>query len=621
MPLRGAGSVSPPIHVFVLAVALFAAVCAALSFLAPVTFAHVPAIASRAVRFRVFGFFNLYLSCSLCLERRGVAKFLARLSKASGQATSELRIAFQTWLRSESPLHLIIFASVLAIAVGARLAYLFEPIQYDEAFTYLVYARHPLWDGISNYSAPNNHLFNTALVHLCVRIFGGSEWALRLPALLAGVGIVPATYLLARRLLFDKNGALMSAAVSAASVPLIYYSVSARGYALLVLVSLLLFALCTKAQQCGSEATWAAIVLASAVGFAVMPTMLFPYATAMVWTICNTALSKSRSLRMVIKEISIASVCILVLAVFAYSPAMLRTGPKSIVANRFVRPLDWSGFLKYSKGFPQLLWRDWAFAIPSWLLVIFLLGFALSLIRYKQAFKSVLLLPTIVVMAGALCLALRVVPSTRVFLYVVPVLVIYSCAGVCILLRFLTRSLPVAPETLVPVASLVFSALLTFSVVRSAVLPRLNDLAGFRRASEVVGFLRSLGPNQKIIALPPCDAPLEYYAKRQGQTFFWTAADTPGTYFIAFNESSSTLVNEIRDSSFLTLNGIRSICGIDNRAPTDLVKRFGDDSIYAVEGRGSPCGVILQPIGRPGSIPGDGSTGRKGCGTFPTLCL
>ena len=582
-------------HVFVLAVALFAAVCAALSFLAPVTFAHIPAIANRAVRFRVFAIFNLFVSCSLYLERGGAAKFLAGLSKASGQAISQLRLAFRTWLRSESPLHLIIFASVLTIAVGVRLIYLFEPIRYDEAFTYLTYARHPLWDAISNYSYPNNHLFHTALVHVCVRLFGGSEWVLRLPALLAGVGIVPATYLLARRLLHDKNAALMSAAVSAASVTLIDFSVSARGYTLMVLVSLVVFALCTKVQQCGSEATWAAIALASAFGFAVMPTMLFPYATAMAWTVCSTALSKRRSLGMVIKEIAITSVCTVVLAVFAYSPAMLRTGPKSIGANRFVRPLDWSGFLKYSKGFPELLWRDWTVAIPSWLLVIFLLGFALSLIRYKQAFKSALLLPIIVVMAGALCLAHRVVPGTRVFLYVVPVLIIYSSAGVCILLRFVTRSLPVVPETLVPMASLVCSVLLTFSVVRSAVIPRLDDLFGLRRAHEVVGFLRSLGPDQKIIAMAPCDAPLEYYAKRQGQTFYWTAGDTPGPYFIVVNELSSTVADEIQgDSSFLTLNGIRSICGIDNGASADLVKRFGNDSVYAIEGRGSSCGAILM---------------------------
>ena len=370
---------------------------------------------------------------------------------------------------------------------------------------------------------------------------------------------------------------------------------NARGYTLLVLVSLLVFALCTKVQQCESEATWTAIALVSAFGFAVMPTMLFPYATAMAWTVCCAALSKSRSLGTVIKEIAITSVCTVVLAVLAYSPAMLRTGPKSIVANQFVRPLDWSGFLKYSKGFPQLLWRDWTVAIPNWLLVIFLLGFALSLIRYRQAFKSALLLPTIVVTAGALCLAHRVVPPQRVFLYVVPVLIIYSSAGVCILWRFVTRSLPVAPETLMPIASLGCSVLLTFSLVRSAVILRLDDVVGLRRANEIVGFLRNLGPGQTVIAMAPCNYPLEYYAERQGQTFFGTAGNTRGPYFIVVNELSSTLADEIQeDSSFLTLNGIRSICGIDNGSSADLVKRLGNNSVYAIESRHSSCGTILM---------------------------
>ena len=590
--------VSPDVYVLVLAVVIFAAVCGPLSLLAPVAFAHVPAIANRAVRFRVFALFNLFVSCSLYLERAGAAKFLARLNKASVEAIFQLRLAFRTWLRSESPLHLIIFSSILAISFGLRLAYLFEPIRYDEAFTYLTYARHPLWDALSNYSYPNNHLLHTALVHICIRLLGGSEWALRVPAVLAGVAIIPATYLLARRLLLDKDAALMSAAISAASVTLIDFSVSARGYTLLVLASLLVFALCTKVQQCGSEATWAAIGLTSAFGFAVMPTMLFPYATAMAWTVCSTVLSKIRSLVVVIKEIAITSVCTVVLTAFAYSPAMLRTGPKSIVANRFVRPLDWLGFLKYSRGFPQLLWRHWTVAIPSWLLVIFLLGFVLSLIRYKQAFSnsnSALLLPVIIVMAAALSLAHRVVPGPRIFLYVVPVLIIYVSAGVCILLRFVTQFLPVVSENLVCVASLVFSVLLGVSVVRSGIILRLDDLGGLRRANEVVGLLHNLGPDQKIIAMAPCDAPLEYYAERQGLTF-GADGNTPGTYFIVVNELSSTMAEENQgDSSFLTLNGIRRICGIDNGASADLVKRFGNDSVYAVvEGQGSPCGAILM---------------------------
>jgi hypothetical protein len=48
------------------------------------------------------------------------------------------------------------------------------------------------------------------------------------------------------------------------------------------------------------------------------------------------------------------------------------------------------------------------------------------------------------------------------------------------------------------------------------------------------------------------------------------------------------------DSSFLTLRGIRRICGLENGASADLVKRFGNDSVYAIEGRGSSCGAILM---------------------------
>jgi hypothetical protein len=409
------------------------------------------------------------------------------------------------------------------------------------------------------------------------------------------VGIVPATYLLARRLLHDKNAALMSAAVSAASVTLIDFSVSARGYTLMVLASLLLFALCTKVQQDASDPVWTAIVLVSGMGFAVMPTMLYPFAAAMAWTVCSVALSKRRSLATVVKEVAAGAICTGVLAVVAYSPAMLRTGPNSIVANRFVQPLDWPAFLAYGKGFPQLLWRHWTAAIPGGLMVLFLVGFVLSLVFYRQAFRSALLLPILVAMAGALCLAHRVVPGPRVFVYAAPVLAIYSSAGVCLLLRFAARGVPpLATETLLPLASVACAGLLTFFAVRSGVVPYLDDLSGLRRANDVVGFLANLGP-VKIIAMAPCDAPLEYYANRQGQSFVGATENTTGPYFIVVNELSATMAEENQgDSSFLTLRGIRRICGLENGASADLVKRFGNDSVYAIEGRGSSCGAILM---------------------------
>src|SRR2546425_3783489 len=95
----------------------------------------------------------------------------------------------------------------------------------DESATFLYYASHPLPVAVSIYGSPNNHILHTVLMHLSYVIFGASEWALRLPAFLAGVAIVPLTYVVARSL--GNRGALLAAALSASAPVLIDYSTDA----------------------------------------------------------------------------------------------------------------------------------------------------------------------------------------------------------------------------------------------------------------------------------------------------------------------------------------------------------------------------------------------------------
>ena len=96
--------------------------------------------------------------------------------------------------------------------------------------------------GVSAYDFPNNHIFYTFLAHVAFILFGSEPWVLRLPALFAGVLIVPATYMTVR-IFYDKYAAILSAGIIAASVPFIRYSTQARGYTLVCLVTLLVVSL------------------------------------------------------------------------------------------------------------------------------------------------------------------------------------------------------------------------------------------------------------------------------------------------------------------------------------------------------------------------------------------
>ena len=117
---------------------------------------------------------------------------------------------------------------ITAVGIAVRWASLFQPIRYDEAATWIDYASRPLAQSLSDYRFPNNHLLHTLLVHMSAALFGSAPWALRLPAFVAGILVVPLTWA-AGRALYSPSAGLLSAALAATSASLTLYSTNARG--------------------------------------------------------------------------------------------------------------------------------------------------------------------------------------------------------------------------------------------------------------------------------------------------------------------------------------------------------------------------------------------------------
>ena len=105
-------------------------------------------------------------------------------------------------------------------------------LEYDEFWSYTHYAHSSLISIFSDLSTPNNHPLNSLLIKLSVAIFSYSTLAIRLPAFIAGVLILPVisytTYLLTK----SRVVAIVSLAIVAFNGGLIHYAQTARGYSL-----------------------------------------------------------------------------------------------------------------------------------------------------------------------------------------------------------------------------------------------------------------------------------------------------------------------------------------------------------------------------------------------------
>ena len=297
-----------------------------------------------------------------------------------------------------------------------RLAFLNQPMRYDEALSFNEFASRPLYYGLSFYPEPNNHLLNTLLVHATSALLGSDPWALRLPALIAGVLLVPATYWLGR-LLWGSRAGLLAAALVAGSSFLVEYSTNSRGYTLqaLCFVVGLCLAIVARAARHARAAAWLAVVLG--LGMYAVPTMLYGIAVIGVWAACMLLprdLVPPTPRQFLACAVVLGLVCVLV-----YMPVVLISGPERLLANRFVVSLPLS---ELASELPRSFARTWSFwnrDVPIVVTALLVVGFAVATVAEVRQRRVPLGLLAVAV-CGVLLLAQRVAPFERVWLFLLP---------------------------------------------------------------------------------------------------------------------------------------------------------------------------------------------------------
>lgn len=315
-------------------------------------------------------------------------------------------------------------------------------MDYDEAFTYLYFAVRPLKLALADYSLPNNHLFHTLLVHFSTGLLGNHPWTVRLPAFLAGVALVPATYWWARRF-FNGWAGLLAAALVACSWPLVGYSTNARGYTILGLCFVAAFALAARAIEENRASDWVFFAAVSAVGLYTVPTMLYGFLSIAVWIALEIFLGRhSPPRRSLLRNAGLAVAGAAVVAAAAYAPIWLRAGFKLVTAMA-LESMPWRRFRFVLAEMLEEIWPTWFGAVPSvaaWGLAASLAGgmvFHRKLSRYRVSPAMVSIL-----VPGILVFSQRTVPFARVWLYLLPICLATAAAGIVGLLSLVRAGEP-----------------------------------------------------------------------------------------------------------------------------------------------------------------------------------
>jgi 4-amino-4-deoxy-L-arabinose transferase-like glycosyltransferase len=156
---------------------------------------------------------------------------------------------------------LLILGALVLVGLALRAA-VNRGIWLDEAIS-IHQARLSLHDLFQNlYNGDRQPPLYHLTLWATIRAFGHSEFAVRLPSLIAGTLIIPVLYELAREL-YDRRTGLVAAAFATVSPVLIWYSQEVRMYEFAALFGLLALLTQLRAIRDGTLLNWAAYILAT----------------------------------------------------------------------------------------------------------------------------------------------------------------------------------------------------------------------------------------------------------------------------------------------------------------------------------------------------------------------
>lgn len=245
-------------------------------------------------------------------------------------------------LKRTSKLHLIAVGAIIAVGAVLRGILLFEPVIYDEAFTYTYFASRPFFVAMSDYSYPNNHILHTLLIKISTGLLGVGHVQLRLPAFIAGVLCLPAFYIFIRSM-FNRYIALMALALVAGTGGLIEYSALARGYSITWLSMLVALMLMRHLIRSNNSVTAVLLGVVNAIGMWAVPTMI--YMSIFVYLTCVLLLLSKyeTTLKDRIQKLLLSVVVFIICTLIFYSPVVIMHSVDQLFHHPTMGENSWEG--------------------------------------------------------------------------------------------------------------------------------------------------------------------------------------------------------------------------------------------------------------------------------------
>ena len=268
---------------------------------------------------------------------------------------SDLRTGWAELVKRTSRAHGRWVLLVMLAGTVLRVSQLWQGITYDEAFTFTQYGDQSLGYILSNYDHPGNHILHTVLTRWSTGLFGVHLWSLRLPALLAGILVLPLFYVFVRAM-FNRYIALLAMAIAAGSGALIEYSALARGYSLTWLFMVLAWLAGRYHAKTGNAMGGVLVAVANALGMWAVPTMLYAALGCYAWLALYLVANYRSSLGRRTAGLGLSFALFLGLTALAYTPVVVVHSVDHLLHHPLLGEVTWGGFVNSHQDRSFELW-------------------------------------------------------------------------------------------------------------------------------------------------------------------------------------------------------------------------------------------------------------------------
>ncbi len=395
---------------------------------------------------------------------------------------------------------------LLFLGGGVRFYFLSETMRFDEVDTFFNFAHSTIYN-LFNYPYPNNHVLHTILVRLSIALFGTSPIAIRLPAFISGILVLPVSFIFPRLLIQEKYAGLLTCGMVAVYPYLILFDTLARGYSLVILLSLLLAILLLHFVDSPTKTQCFLVSLVVAMGHFVMPSFLFSAAGLYFWA-TGMMLVRKRSLFFILKYFLIPSIImIIIMTLLFYTPTIIVSGGiRPVIANEFVKALPWLEFKTGMHSHFSDVFRIFMKGISPViiLLLIFVVLLSIGFHAKRKNWDFLLLLPSLFLGLVIVLLFSRSIPYPRTWLYLFPFFFALVDGGASVLFSKMKKASPVFICLITGISALY--------VMEHKMLRNYTCTGSLPEAPVLVEILyNELQPGEEVIAKGPAIWPLHYY--------------------------------------------------------------------------------------------------------------